>query len=725
MRLALLPIVTAMGTLAATGASAQQPSQPDEPIRLPEVRVSAPARLPGAPLPPSRVPGTVDVISGDVIRDSGATSLQDALTRLPGIALSDQQGNRVQPDVSFRGFQVSPVTGTPQGVSVFVDGVRVNEPAVEEVNFDLIPVEDIERVELIRGPSPGFGRNTLGGAVNIVTRRGADVREVEPGLDAGSFGLRKYRLRVSGPAAPLDYYLSGTLFEEDGWREAAAVRLGKLFAKVGFTRGDTDATLSFQRVENRIEQPGSLPLSELRRDRTLNFTAGDFFRPLLNLGTLNVRQQLGDATGLSVNVFGRTLDAEQFNVNRLGEDTRSFNHTTSAGATIQVDHDHVVAGRGNRVTVGVEYVRHAVAVTVFDERRDTGGRALDTKVRDHENGVAVYVQDTLELVKSLLRPGDALIVTAGARWDWLRHAIADTSPAGGRPSASGAAEFSDANPRFGLNYNVSRALGLYFSFAEGFRAPAFLELTCAGPGAVCPGLQAGVAPDPPLRPVVARHYEVGATVEPRPWLRLHAAAFRTDVHDDIFSVSPTGTTGLFFQNVGGTRRQGVELAARARIGASWETRVGYAYTAATFRDDLDLATPRATPDCAAPPCIQHVSRGDELPLVPRHRINAGVDYRVAPWLTLWLGGIYVGPQRLRGDEANQERPLASYVVLNGGVRLHWRALTGFVTVENLLNETYETFGTFARNAELAGAPVERFLTPAPPIHVTAGLRYRF
>lgn len=726
MRSALVfALAGSVGLTPSSLASAQQPPNPQGVIRLPEVTVSAPARLPGAPLPLSHVPGTVDVVPGEAIRDSGAVSLQDYLTRLPGVTLNDEQGNRAQPDISFRGFQASPVTGVPQGISVFVDGVRVNEPAVEEVNFDLLPVEDIERVELIRGPSAVFGRNTLGGALNIITRRGREVREFEPELQGGSFGLRKYRLRLSGPASPFDYYLAGSLLEEDGWRDVSAVRLGKLFAKLGFRYGDTDATVSFQRAENRIEQPGSLPLSELRRDRTLNFTGGDFFKPLLNLGTLNLRQQVTENASFSVNAFGRTLDAEQFNVNLLGDNPRSFNHTTSAGTTIQFDHDAVLLDRADRLTVGLEYVHHDVAVTVFEEKRDTGQRALNSKVHDDEHGFALYLQNTVDLAKNVLGSGDVLVLTLGARWDWLRHAIADSSPAGERPRVAAITTFSRANPHIGLNYNVTRSANVYFSFAQGFRAPAFLELTCGGPGAVCPGLQAGVAPDPPLRPVTANHYEVGARLEPRPWLGLGATAFRTDVRNDIFSVSPTGTTGLFFQNAGDTRRQGFEFAGQATITKQWQARVSYTYTEATFRDEIDLATPRLTPGCATTPCIQHVRQSSDLPLVPRHRLNAGVDYHITPWLTLWLSGAYVGAQRLRGDEANMERPLSAYVVMNGGARLHWKALTAFVTINNLLNEEYETFGTFARNAKLPDMPVERFLTPALPIHVIGGLGYRF
>ena len=126
-----------------------------------------------------------------------------------------------------------------------------------------------------------------------------------------------------------------------------------------------------------------------------------------------------------------------------------------------------------------------------------------------------------------------------------------------------------------------------------------------------------------------------------------------------------------------------------------------------------------------PPCIEHVSRGSDLPLLPRHRLNASVDYRVTPWLTLWTSGAFVGAQRLRGDEENVERTLTPYVTLNAGARARWHGLTAFLTITNLLNDAHETFGTFARNPRAAGAPVEPFLTPSPPIHVDVGVAYRF
>jgi iron complex outermembrane recepter protein len=739
-------VAIALGlAILPAGAAKGQGSIPEAPIRLPPVTISAPARLPGAPLPESSVPATVQTISGAEIRQSGAATLQDYLQRLPGVTLNDEQGNTAQPGVQVRGFQVSPVTGTPQGISVFVDGVRVNEPTVEEINFDLIPLDDVERIELIRGPSAVFGRNALGGSLNIVTRRGDGSPQIAAGAEGGSFDRQKYRVRLGGAGGPLDYYVSGSLTREAGWRDRGAARLDKAFGKLGYRAGDTDLWLSLQYANNRIEQPGSLPPVDIRDHRDRNFTGGDFFAPRLYLGTLQARQTLGEETTLVVNAFARKLDAEQFNASLIADNTRGFTDTLSFGATLQVNWEPRLFGSRHHVAAGLEYAQHGVRSTVFEEKNaatlpaclaraiDDGDdvatacplRRLATRVRDRQNAVGVFLQDTWDVARALVRPDDSLVVTAGLRWDWLRHDIVDEGPAeGGRPSATGVSTFSRLDPRVGVNYNLSRDLGVFFSFAEGFRAPAFLELTCAGPGAICPGLQAGVAPDPPLKAVKARNYEAGARARPLPWLEAQLSLFRIDVVDDIFAVSPTGTTGLFFQNVGDTRREGLELSLRGTFRLV-EAYLAYTYTRATFRDSVELATPRRTEGCLTATCTEQVRAGNDLPLVPRHRLNAGVDYRPWPWLTLSLTGAYVGEQRFRGDEANAAAPLAAYVVMNAGLRARFKDLTGYLWIYNLANAGYETFGTFAPNAKLPGAPVQPFATPAPPIHVVAGVSYRF
>src|SRR5262245_33619078 len=225
--LSIMVIVAGASVVDAQPASRPKAQLPEEVLQLPEITVRAPARLPEPPLRLSEVPSTVQVITGEELRQSGLMNLQEVLTRLPGVSLHDEQGNAAQPGISLRGFQGTSVTGVPQGISVFLDGVRLNEPTVEEINFDLLPLDDIERIELIRGPTAIFGRNTLAGSLHLITARGATGHEIVPEVAGGSFGAQKYRLRLSGAEGPIDYYAAGSFARQDGWRDMSATRLGQ------------------------------------------------------------------------------------------------------------------------------------------------------------------------------------------------------------------------------------------------------------------------------------------------------------------------------------------------------------------------------------------------------------------------------------------------------------------------------------------------------------------
>lgn len=716
MRFSVWLYTSALLLCVAIGAGAQpsprrtRPDAPDQPIsRLPEVRVTAPA--PTDVLPGGATPNRVDLVTSDDVTATRPAVLPDVLGRLPGVTLQNEQGNPFQPNLTLRGFTVSSVTGVAQGLSVFLDGVRLNEPTAEEVNFDLIPLDDVERIEIIRGPSVLFGRNTLGGAINLVTRRGADVREIVPEIALGSFGHREYRLRLGGMARPVDYTLSLSESTEDGYRDATPGRVSRLRGRVGADLGAADVSLSYQFSDDRIGQAGSLPSSDVARHRRRSLTP-DFFAPTLHQAIANGEHHPAENVTISGNAFVRALDSEQFNANLVGPNSRLINTTLSSGGTAQVRHAGPIAARHNVIIVGAEYTRSHVGSRTFTE--DSNGRTLAANVHDRQDAVGVYLQNSLTLARDVGVKGSSIVLTVAGRWDWLRHDIDDRL--GG--ASDGVHTFARVSPRLGLNVNVTRQLAAYLSYAEGFRAPAFFELTCAGPGAVCPGLQVGVAPDPPLRPVKARSYEAGVTTRPREWLDADVSLFRVDLSDDIFSVAPTGTTGVFFQNIGSTRREGVEVALRARAGRVVDGFVNYAFTRATFRDTTELATP-------LPPGTQTVRPGDSFSLVPEHRINAGLAYHPWPWATLSLDARYGGAQFLRGDEVNRQRPLPAYVVVNAGASVKVGRFETFARVNNLFDTRYETFGTFAPDGRQAGTPVTRFLTPAPPINVLVGAQYTF
>ena len=262
-------------------------------LQLPEIKVIAPAPERSG-LPPVTLGGSchcAGVITGEELRQSGSNDFAGVLDATsPVLAVErPEQGNAVQPGISLRGFRGTPVTGvSAQGMrrsSSTVVRLELSR-AVEETQLRrLSPRTTLSAGGLSRsgGPSAIFGRNTLGGSSNIRDVAGCGEAGDRPRVGRGSFGTQQYRLRLGGTEGYIDYYSRRlSLPRQDlAGGTASATRLGKGFREgwCNALRGHRRTTLSFLYGDNRIEQPGSLPLSLLRQDRTLNFTGGDFFQP--------------------------------------------------------------------------------------------------------------------------------------------------------------------------------------------------------------------------------------------------------------------------------------------------------------------------------------------------------------------------------------------------------------------------------------------------------------
>jgi iron complex outermembrane receptor protein len=212
MRSVELRCVVALLIATPTAAIAQQPdSLPKDTVTLTPVVVNA-TRLPAVRDVVRGLTGRTATLEGSDLDARGVRTLADALEELPGVTTSDELGAPAQLDVTVRGFQVSPTVGLPQGITVYVDGVRMNEPDANEVNFDVLPLEDVARVDVIYGPSVLFGRNSLGAAVNLVTHRGEAPGSRAVELSGGSYGRYEAKFQAGDRRGIWDYY-AGVRYE--------------------------------------------------------------------------------------------------------------------------------------------------------------------------------------------------------------------------------------------------------------------------------------------------------------------------------------------------------------------------------------------------------------------------------------------------------------------------------------------------------------------------------
>src|SRR2546426_581946 len=529
--------------LLAHPARAQQPdSTPKDTATLAPVVVTG-VRLPSVRELARGLAGGTAALPATDLDARGVRSLADALEQLPGVTTSDELGATGQLDVSLRGFNVSPVIGLPQGVTVYVDGVRANEPGAHEVNFDLLPLEDVERVEVVYGPSVLLGRNALGAAVNLITRRGANPAGREIEASAGSFGRYELKAHAGARAGPWDYYLGARYEREAGWRDATQSRIATLFAKVGLLNGTWDATLSYSGADNRILQAGSLPDSVAVASPRVNFTSGDYFAPQAHLVIVNAQRLLGRMQ-LALNAFGRSLNGEQFNVNFVGEDSRQLTRTRIGGGAVPLSGKVHLIGRELRWLAGADADYLNTGVRIFAVKGGAGPDSLAESVRTNQADAGGFAGGTLEIV-----PG--LTTTLAARYDWIRVPLEDLVD----PAQNGLNIYRRLSPRVGLAWSGWHGHELFASLSRGFRAPAVVEIGCADPAAACP-LPFALGPDPALRPVVATTSELGWRYHAsHPNLEASANVYSTRVRDDIFFIA-SSVTGGYFQNIGAAGREG-------------------------------------------------------------------------------------------------------------------------------------------------------------------------
>lgn len=656
-------------------AQAQAPPATEPELRVEEVVVTA-TRLADSIQELRRVPGQVYVVTAEDIQREKPRNVPEAIGKVPGIVFYDQVGSSFQPSVDLRGFNAQPNTG----IAVFVDGVRVNEPDSNGVNWDLIPIQDVERIEVLPGATAVFGQNAIGGVINIVTKRGGRAPQSTLEAAGGSFNHYRVSANTSGPVGDFDYYGSFKLDRESGFRDDSDGRVTQATGRVGYRPSQaTDLSLSYSYVNDHLEQAGTLPLSVLAQNREANISPVDFYANELSTVTFQGRQKLPWGFSLAGNAFYRQTSRELQTVG-LTSVARAITDTDSTGGALQLSHEAKVWDRLNRFVIGGE-------IQASEVDSGTNGSFLGFPFTSQslidQDVYGFFAQDTFDLFPEL-------VLTAAVRYDSTRLDFVDEIT----PANNGSKSFNRWTPRAGLTYTPLSMLTVYFNYGEGFRVPTTDELFAFGVG----------SSNPDLRPVTSRTYEVGLRARPLQWLETTLAFFLADVQDEIVfdpMVPPFGRN----VNAPESRRQGVEAGVKLRPHETVDILLNYTFTDARFTTQASLSTGL-------------VEDGDRVPLVPRHRANGTVTYRPLPGLELSLNGQYVSSQVLLNDEPNQNSfRVQDYFVLNARASYTWKQFTWFIQGNNLTDADYETFGILNLG--------QVFLMPAAGINVLGGVTIRF
>ncbi len=740
---------------------------------------------PTAPTPTARggievdkVPAAINAVGASQIERTGSLNIADVLQQqVPGIIISDTTGNPFQPDIQFRGFVASPVAGTPQGLAVYQNGMRINEAFGDTVNWDLIPTAAIRSVTVVTN-NPAFGLNALGGAVNVLMKDGFNYKGAEINTMGGSFGRIQSSAQYGKQIDNFSVYGALGGVRDNGFRNFSESAIRRFYGDVGYRTDSSEFHLNMGVAKNNFGAAATVPVELLQnywgatyttpqttenRVAYVNLTGKVEATPTWTIeGAARVRtfqhktvdgnptatQPCAADPGLlcfnddstPANGLNGVQLANPFpDTAVLGQIDRTTTGSVTTGATLQATNTDQLFGHNNQFMIGTSIDS---GVTRFGASAELGtigsnyvvsgsgiflgpsGAPISigpVALRATNRYTGIYASDTFDVT-------DAFSITGGGRFNHARIQLEDQIGT----ELNGSHTFSRFNPMIGGTYKITPGLTAYAGYSEANRAPTPLELGCADPAHPCI-IGAFLIADPPLKQVVSRTIEAGfrGTKELNiGTLGWKIGGFRATNADDILAIPSPELQGFgYFQNVGRTRRQGIE----AQVNLTSKTLqlyASYALVDARFLDALQVGS--NSPFADADGNVQIVP-GNRIPAIPRNRIKAGFDYSVTDAFKVGGDALFVGSQYFVGDESNQAPRLPSYAVFN----LHTsyqinKTFQIYGRVDNILDNRYVTHGAFFDTTDVpnfanGGAPFTdaRSVSPQRPRSFYAGLKATF
>lgn len=696
---------------------------------LPEVEVVATSPLPGAGEELGRVPAQVQTVGSADFARAYSPNVTDALQQhVPGAVSIDVNGSPFSQDFYYRGFVASPRTGTPQGLAVYQNGMRVNEAFGDTVNWDFIPPQAIKRTEVFTN-NPIFGLNALGGAISIEMKNGFDWQGFESQIWGGSYGRVSGYFQYGTKADDYSLYITGDATRDGGWRFFSPSSLVRLYGDLGYRAEGSEVHLIATGTTNRLGVIGPTPIELLARDDRSVFTSPqtslDQAGSIAFSGNFNVSPQWNIASNFYLRTFrqthtdGNDADLQDCSANATpnnfagslclndssfpsvtngnafalldrqghpipastaiyGTIDRTFTHATTAGLALQATNKDKFLEHDNFFVVGGSIDRSFLG---FNSNSTLGAIGPDLVVGTNGSfpgaGSMIQTLGQIGYVPTYLTGSttyyglfalDTFNITrelALTAGARLNIARIVTTDASGQASELNIDDtFVHLNPVVGLTYEVMPNLTAYAGFSESNRAPTPLELDCANRNQPCL-LENSLVSDPPLQQVVSQTFEAG--------LRGSSAIsneVRIDWKAGFFHTQNTNDIVSLASTITGRGfYANVPATLRQGVEAGADFHFGdlTAYLGYAFVD----ATYRFAGTFASPnnPFADangniFVTPGDHIPGIPRHQFKMGGDYSFSPKFKAGVDIIVVGSQYYIHDESNQNPKIPSYWVAN-------------------------------------------------------------
>ena len=610
----------------------------EETLTTGTIDVTTVAPLPGIGVDVNILPSNVQVIKMDDVSEQPGISFADYLVNnAPAVTLNEVGGNPWQPEIRFRGYTAGSILGNEQGISVYVDGVRQNQPFSDVVLWDTLPQFAFSGSQVVPGSNPIYGLNTLGGAVAFQTKNGHMFDKTKLSFTKGSWGREISLVEHGGVSGNYDYYAGYQYTTEDGWRDYSPSHLNQYFAKVGWEDEASRLEVSYTGADTKLIGNGLAPKYLLGSDNEGVNTVPDETENLFGQLNLALTHFFDDDTMISSNAYWKRSDRNTWNgdaeieldADNLALSGTTYNNGDDAVTLFRFTEDEIdeiegenrktktrqdlygwsgqltlsqpLMGFNNHFITGVNIETSLVkftqdeyeGATMLPTRQlvdGTGEYENNTDLQGRTNTFGVYAVDTFSI-------DDNWHVTGGLRYNYQEVDNTDKRSAEAQEEGSLTERQSWArvNPTIGLTYKYSNNFSTYASYSESNRAPTSIELGCSNPAIACQ-LPTQMADDPPLDDVVAKTYEWGYRGQTQ-YLTYSGSVYSQMNHDDLQFINTNAQNGLgYFDNVGKTSRKGLDMTIGGKTilgmagteGFSWTA--SYGYMKAEYESDFTLVS---------------------------------------------------------------------------------------------------------------------------------------
>lgn len=733
--------------------------------------------------------GSVQTIDAQALVQSQAISLAEHMkNQLTSLHINDVQNNPFQPDVQYRGFTASPLLGLPQGISVYLNGVRFNEPFGDTVNWDLIPLAALDTVSLYSGSNPAFGQNTLGGALALQTKNGFSYTQNELEARFGSFGQQQYTVQSGGNKGNWGYYFVANKYQEDGWRDHSASELQQMLATL--TYASERRTIDFIVSANNNEMLGNGAVPEKLAGlagRSAIYTQPDKTDTSFQQFIVKADNVINDQMSWQANVYyrqneinslnGDDSDYEECESGSLyslceeGEDDSlervhfvGYDEDTWLSELSDIDADDIDGTLNTGLTDNESYgaALQWVGLSHFDASEsfyavdnefifglgvdqaqisfnsDTQFGILNNETVDDDRsvtGIGLYDSESRVSLKvktqqqylyflNAMTFGGNFTLNLAGRYNYADVSMKDQIETG-KGSLNGEHVFHRFNPAISVNYQLNQEYSVKLSYSESSRTPSPAELSCADEEDPCKLPNAFVA-DPPLEQVVAKTTEASLHYDNTNFSALATVFSTLSYQDIIFQQAGEKSNEGYFINLDKTQRQGVELAFSTQVG-DVDFSASYNYLKATFESPFVSFSPvnPLGPN-------RQVNPGDEIPGQPQNQFKFHINWLFNDQINVGTEFLYASSSYYRGDEANDNKKIPGYAVTN--IYLNYQInerLRLSAKVDNLFDRHFDTFGTYGEADEVLGELYpdtefdEYFVGPSRPRAISVSINYQF